>query len=300
MGRQSAFPLYKVTTRDAQLPIPSDIPLGGVAHLESVCRGDTTTAKAALATEDFSSVATCLATISIGCSLYGATLGLWRAPLQAAFVAVKLPLLIGLTLIINGMLNGMLALILGSGLTFRQTLHGCLMGFTIFSLIVGSLSPVLFFMVINAPPATAPEAAHWHAVFLLVNVVTIAGAGIAGNVKLFTVLHAFAGDAIVALRVLLAWLAGNLFVGAQLSWILRPMMGNPTLEVQFLRSHPFDGNFYQDVLNKLCIAGGIDPESSMGIALVLTTACALLCILCWQILERRMRHQIDPAATQTE
>ncbi|MDA0814496.1 MAG: hypothetical protein O3C21_19145, partial [Verrucomicrobia bacterium] len=246
----------------SQQPFLEQIPLSGGAHLKSLCQGNVETAKTALVSHGLSSIGTCLVTIAIGCALYGATLGLWRAPLQAAYVAVKLPLLIGLTLVINGMLNGMLALILGSGLSFRQTMHGCLLGFTIFALIAGSLSPILFFMVLNARPASAPEAAQSHAVFLLVNVAIIAGAGIAGNVKLFAVLHAFAGDAIVALRVLLAWLAGNLFVGAQLSWILRPMIGNPTLEVQFLRSHPFDGNFYQDVLNKVRISAGAATESS--------------------------------------
>lgn len=279
-----------MTAEPSQPTSPQQIPLSGVDHLENLCQGNVATAKTALVSHELSSVGTCLVTIALGCSFYGATLGLWRAPLQAAYVAVKLPLLIGLTLVINGMLNGMLALILGSGLTFRQTMHGCLLGFTIFALIAGSLSPILFFMVLNAPPASAPEAAQWHAVFLLVNVAIIAGAGIAGNVKLFAVLHAFAGDAVIALRVLLVWLAGNLFVGAQLSWILRPMMGNPTLEVQFLRSHPFDGNFYQDVLNKMRIAAGAAPESSTGIALVFAAACILLCILCWHILERRLRR----------
>ncbi len=35
--------------------------------------------------------------ILVGCGIYGATVGLWRAPLQAAFTAVKFPLLIFLT-----------------------------------------------------------------------------------------------------------------------------------------------------------------------------------------------------------
>jgi hypothetical protein len=46
---------------------------------------------------------------------------------------------------------------------------------------------------------------------------------------------------------LLAWLAGNLFLGSQLSWILRPFIGSPNLPVQFVRDHPLNGNFYEAV-----------------------------------------------------
>jgi len=62
----------------------------------------------------------CLA-IVLGSSVYGATIGLWRAPLQSAFTAIKFPLLIFLTCIGNGAVNGMLAQLFGSGLSFRQT-----------------------------------------------------------------------------------------------------------------------------------------------------------------------------------
>src|SRR6266403_1739919 len=43
----------------------------------------------------------CLA-IAVGSSVYGATIGLWRAPLQSVFTAIKFPLLIFLTCIGNG------------------------------------------------------------------------------------------------------------------------------------------------------------------------------------------------------
>ena len=55
------------------------------------------------------------------------------------------------------------------------------------------------------------------------------------------------GDARVARRVLLAWLGGNLLLGSQLSWILRPFIGSPTLPVEFLRATAFKGNFYETV-----------------------------------------------------
>jgi len=85
--------------------------------------------------------------IVIGSSVYGATIGLWRAPLQSVFTAIKFPLLIFLTCIGNGAVNGMLAQLLGSGLSFRQTAFAILMSFAVASLILGSLSPITLFVL---------------------------------------------------------------------------------------------------------------------------------------------------------
>ncbi|HQW30238.1 MAG TPA: hypothetical protein PK529_13680, partial [Verrucomicrobiales bacterium] len=81
-------------------------------------------------------------TICCGVGIYGASIGLWRSPLMAAYVAVKLPCVIFITLAVNGIINGMLAQVFASGLSFRQTLQAILLSFTVFALIVGSLSPV--------------------------------------------------------------------------------------------------------------------------------------------------------------
>jgi hypothetical protein len=53
----------------------------------------------------------------------------------------------------------------------------------------------------------------------------------------------------VAFRVFGAWLAGNLFLGAQLSWILRPFIGSPELPVEFLRAGALRGNFYENIFH---------------------------------------------------
>jgi len=59
------------------------------------------------------------------------------------------------------------------------------------------------------------------------------------------------GSKAVAFRVLLAWLAGNLFLGSQLSWILRPFIGSPNLPVEFFRDTALRGNFYENVFHSL-------------------------------------------------
>ncbi|MCB1226712.1 MAG: hypothetical protein KDK99_12935 [Verrucomicrobiales bacterium] len=189
----------------------------------------------------------CVVAILLGSGCYGAALGLWRAPMMALYVGIKMPLLVGLTLLVNGLLNGMLAQVLGSGLSFRQTLTACLMSFAIFSLVAGSLSPVVMAAVLDAPERGTEISAAWYRGFLLSQTAVIAGAGVLANYRLLKLLRHVSGSDAVGTRTLLAWLTGNLFVGAQLSYTLRPFFGNPDLEVQFLRPNPFEGNFYEAV-----------------------------------------------------
>jgi len=188
----------------------------------------------------------CIA-IALGSSVYGATIGLWRAPLQSVFTAIKFPLLIFLTCIGNGAVNGMLAQVLGSGLSFRQTAFAILMSFAVASLILGGFSPITLFILYNAPPLTSEHAIIGHSVMLLTHVFVIAFAGVVANRRLFGLMQKVSGHDHTARAVLFSWLAGNLFLGAQLAWNLRPFIGSPTLAIQFLRDDPLRGNFYEAV-----------------------------------------------------
>lgn len=167
---------------------------------------------------------------------------------MASYVGIKLPLVIFATLIVNGMINGMLAMVLGSGIGFRQSLLFLLAGFALMSIILGALSPVAFFMALHAPTPDDPGAEQWHSVILLTHTFLIAYAGIISHKSLLGHVRQFATTPAHGTRTFFAWLAGNLFVGAQISWIMRPFFGSPGLPVQFLRDHPMAGNFYETVL----------------------------------------------------
>jgi len=82
---------------------------------------------------------------------------------------------------------------------------------------------------------------------LLAHVGAIAFAGVVANRRLLDLLKKNSGREATARAVLFSWLAGNLFLGAQLAWNLRPFIGSPTLAVQFLRNDPLRGNFYEAV-----------------------------------------------------
>jgi hypothetical protein len=194
----------------------------------------------------------CLAAILLGAGCYGAAMGFWRSPQQAWFVALKFPLIILLTAIGNGLLNAMLAPLLGLSLSLRQSFMAILMSFAIASAILGSFSPVVAFLVWNAPPmGTGPASQQAYVIIQLTHVVVIAFAGITANLRLAQLLRYFSAGPGAARRVLCAWLLGNLFFGSQLSWILRPFIGSPGLPVEFLRPDAFHGNFYETVLNSL-------------------------------------------------
>jgi hypothetical protein len=52
----------------------------------------------------------------------------------------------------------------------------------------------------------------------------------------------------VARRVLLAWLAGNLLLGSQIAWVLRPFIWDPAGRVEFIGQQYLHGSFYETVL----------------------------------------------------
>jgi hypothetical protein len=193
----------------------------------------------------------CAAIIFVGSSLYGFTVGVWRAPLQSLYTAIKFPLLIFLTCIGNGAINGMLAQILGLGFSFKQTSLAILMSFAIAATILGGFAPIMLFLWYNAPGLASKRAILGHSIMLLAHVFVIAFAGVVANRRLLDLLRKRSGHEATARAVLFCWLAGNLFLGAQLAWNLRPFIGSPTLAVQFLRDDPLRGNFYEAVWRAL-------------------------------------------------
>src|SRR5688572_6412819 len=181
-----------------------------------------------------------VAVVVAGTALFGAAVGSWRDPMQGLFNAIKFPLIVLLTTVGNGLLNGMLAPLLGTNISFRQSLVAIFMSFTIAAAVLGAFAPLVYFMIWNAPAlsAKAASSATTHSFILLTVVTAIAVAGIAANLRLLHLLRQLSGTRSSAWRTLLGWLAGNLLLGSQVSWILRPFVGSPNLPVAFLRDDP--------------------------------------------------------------
>ena len=218
----------------------------------TLLRGETAAISAWSETWNARRLAAHLAIIVLGAGLYGAAMGGWRAPQQALFVAIKFPLIILLTTLGNALINGMLAPQLGLNIPFRQSFAAIVMSFAITSAILGAFSPLIAFMVWNAPlMSSSGSSAAAYALIKLAHVAVITFAGTVGNARLFQLLTHLGGSQDAALRVLFAWFAGNFFLGSQLSWRLRPFIGSPDLPVQFFRDDALHGNFYENIFNTI-------------------------------------------------
>ncbi len=242
-----------------------------------------------------------LCVIAIGGFAFGATVGIWRAPLQAIFAGLKLPLVLLLTAIGNALLNGMLAPLFGVRMGFRQSFVAVLMSFAMLATILAGFAPLQAFVVWNIPTFDLEHSSAFYGYrFMQFTIVVAIGfAGVMANVRLMPLLRSMAGptdydsrlaamnrDAPsphpsppmgervpdlscqssakaegrvrgrpgswddsdrAAKRVLLAWLAGNLFLGSQICWVLRPFVGRPDDEVMFLGPSLFEGSFFETV-----------------------------------------------------
>src|SRR5580658_9276000 len=122
-----------------------------------------------------------VAVIILGAGLYGAAMGWWRDPEQALYTAIKFPLIILLTTAGNALINAMLAPLLGLNIPFRQSFSAILMSFAIAAAILGAFSPLMAFMIWNAPGlASKGLPGSTYDFILLANVLVIALAGTAG------------------------------------------------------------------------------------------------------------------------
>lgn len=214
-------------------------------------RGEMASIQAWLRSEPGVQIVRSLIVITLGSAAYGTAIGWWRDPVQAGYTAVKFPLIVMLTALGNALLNGMLASLLGLSIGFRQSLLAILLSFTLAAVILGAFSPLVFFLVLNTPPISGGRSAAFsaHSIILLTNVAVIALAGILANVRLYRLLLQLSGERAVARRILVAWLGGNLLLGSQLSWLLRPFVGSPQLPVEFFRADAMQGNFFEAVGN---------------------------------------------------
>jgi hypothetical protein len=223
-----------------------------VGRISLLLRSDTDQMKLWAERWDWQRIAQCIAIIFVGAGLYGASMGWWRDPQQGLYTAIKFPLIFLLTTFGNALLNAMLAPLLGLNIPFRQSFFAILMSFVVASAILGSFSPLVGFLIWNSPPMLNAEVSGTlYSIILLTHVVVIAFAGIVANLHLRNLLQELGGNPRIAHRVLLAWLAGNLFLGSQLTWIFRPFIGSPGLPVQFLRHHPLKGSFWETIFHAL-------------------------------------------------
>ncbi len=194
---------------------------------------------------------TLLATITLFGATYGAVLGAWHGPRLAAYVAIKVPLLLLSTAALTGLFNWVVAALLGLPLRFRQIFALTLLPLAIVAIVAASLAPVAWLFTTSLPPPS-PSQRTLHNMLYLTHLSLIASAGVAGTVTLHRALLAICnGDTQRAHRIRIGWLAAYAFVGGELAWALRPFVGSVYLPVVFLRDDALRGNVYEFILTEI-------------------------------------------------
>ncbi len=187
------------------------------------------------------------ALIVVVCSaIYGWTFGLWRSWLLAAYVAIKLPLLLIVTTSLVMLLNWMLGQLMSSGLRLGQVAALTYRAMAVASLVLLSLSPVATLFGLTCPAPSRGEDLS-HNLLLLAHVGFVACACVYGNATIVRGMRQLCAPGTPVFRLYLSWLASNVVVGCQLAWILRPFMGSPNYPVAFLREDALEGNFFEFV-----------------------------------------------------
>jgi len=200
-------------------------------------------------------VASMVVFVIIACTVYGVVMAGWRSPKLALFAATKFPLLfIGSTATV-AIFNWMVATIVGSGLSFRETVALTFASMTVACWILLALAPVALFLSLTGVPkvgeAPTAEVQFAYQLMLMTHVTVLAIAGVVGNASLFNGLRAVVRPACPMMALFAAWIALFAIVGCQMSWILRPFVGNPFTEVAFFRADAFKGNFFEMVFGNL-------------------------------------------------
>ncbi|HEY6729125.1 MAG TPA: hypothetical protein VI197_34180 [Polyangiaceae bacterium] len=238
---------------------------GDTAPLEltvaSLCRLDDALVARVRAGQDLSKIALWALQLTLCAgALYGFVFGLWRAPEQALYSALKLPLLLLSIVAASAVMNGFLALVLRARIGIMQGLVAILLSMSVAAVLLAALAPVALLFVLGVPgprhPTATPEELYRTAEYvLLFHTVVVGACGVAGNLRLFRLLQRLAPSPAIARRVFVSWLLVDGLVGTQLSWILRPFLCKPTLEPEFVRPDALAGNFFEELARILSPLG---------------------------------------------
>lgn len=175
-------------------------------------------------------------------AIYGATMGIYGGGLQILYSAIKVPMLLLVSLYVTVPSYYVLYSLLGGKRTMSQTVMLLLLGFTVMSTVLIAFVPVNLFFLLTTPKSYE---SHNFTVLLNIAIFTLGG--------FFALTYFFKGAETLYKGSSENWkpafILGSIilmFVGTQLAWVLRPFFNYYEL---FIR--PVEGNFYTAVVNLL-------------------------------------------------
>lgn len=194
-----------------------------------------------------------VAFVALATGVYGAVLAAWRSPRMAAYVAVKLPtVFVGTTFMVS-VFCWMSGLAAGAELRYREVLGAVFAAMSVTGAILLALAPVvLFFILSGAPDAGGRDALRFtHACLMLVHIAVLGGAGVTGNIALIRSLRQRVPPRCRLSLMLVLWLLAFALVGCQFGWMMRPIVGSPNIDVEFLRADALDSNFLESLFRQI-------------------------------------------------
>lgn len=172
-------------------------------------------------------------------AIYGLFLGTYAGGIQILTTTLKVPLLLFGTLVICLPALFTFNVLLGSKLSFKQTLTMLTVTTYLISIILVSLAPIMLFFIVSTQSKN-------FIVFLNVIVFSISGGfGVSLLWQGMRYLTQKAGYQ-PNIQIIQVWSVIYMFVGTQFAWILRPFIGE---KGTFALFRHLEGNFYLAVIN---------------------------------------------------
>lgn len=188
--------------------------------------------------------------MAAGAAVYGAVLGLWHGPRLAAYVALKLPLVLLGTSALTVIFSWTAARLLGLPLRMGQVVVLTFLALAVGSVLLASLAPVAWLFTFCAP-APSLQARTAHNVLYLLHTAAVGGCCLAGTVALWRAMAALEAPRRTVRTVYFLWIAAYALVGGEVAWVLRPFVGSVYQPVVFLRADALDGNVYEFIVTDI-------------------------------------------------
>jgi hypothetical protein len=173
--------------------------------------------------------------------IYGLVMGSYHSTLQALDAGLKMMVLFITTLLICFPSFFIIQQVLGSKMSFRKMVGIVLSGFVLASTITLSFVPVIIFFQITGN--------NYHFLQLLHVVVFIFGGFFGMKLILEALKYACDKKNVypqIGVMVFKVWIVILAFVGIQLSWNLRPFLGDKNEDFTLFRK--YQGNFYTAIV----------------------------------------------------
>ncbi len=193
-------------------------------------------------------------------AIYGATMGIYSGGLQIVYSAIKVPILLLISLYITVPSYHVLYSLLGGKRTLGQTVMLLIFSFTIMSTVLIAMVPVNLFFIITTAESFATYA---FTVLMNITIFTLGG--------FFALTYFIKGAKTLYQEPSENWkpafLIGStilMFVGTQLAWVLRPYF---RYYPHFIR--PLENNFYTAITELIVRSMGTGGTALIVVGLIL-------------------------------